>query len=106
MTKSLWETYRRRGIQEAFNEEHGITPTRASSNVKSLDIVKTDEELQKHKEFSLLRKGKAKKLKRMTKKEREMISQDLKQQLDSAIKERRFEEAAMIRDQLKDLDAS
>jgi excinuclease ABC subunit B len=45
MIKALWETYRRRSIQEKFNQQHGITPTAAQSNVKDLEIVKTDEEL-------------------------------------------------------------
>ena len=39
----------------------------------------------------------------MTKKEKEMISKDLKAQLDLAIKERRFEDATVIRDQIKEL---
>jgi len=39
----------------------------------------------------------------MTKKEKEIVSADLKKQLDSAIAERRFEEAALIRDQLKEI---
>jgi excinuclease ABC subunit B len=45
MTKALRETYRRRGIQESFNTEHGITPQAAHSNLKNLESVKTDEEL-------------------------------------------------------------
>jgi len=44
--KSLWETYRRRHIQDAHNKKHGITPEKATSNVKSLESVKTDEDLQ------------------------------------------------------------
>ena len=45
-----------------------------------------------------------KKLKRMTKKEKDMISKDLKAQMDLAIKEWRFEDAAVIRDQIKELE--
>jgi excinuclease UvrABC helicase subunit UvrB len=45
MVKSLWETYRRRKIQNDFNIEHNIIPTAAHSNVKNLESVKTDEEL-------------------------------------------------------------
>jgi excinuclease UvrABC helicase subunit UvrB len=45
MVKSLWETYRRRRIQNNFNIEHNITPKAAHSNVKNLESVKTDEEL-------------------------------------------------------------
>ena len=40
----------------------------------------------------------------MTKAEKAMIAKDLKMQLDEAIKLREFEKAAVIRDQLKELD--
>lgn len=42
----------------------------------------------------------------MTKKEKALIATDLRDQLESAIKERRFEDAATIRDQLKGLEES
>ena len=98
--KALRETYRRRNIQESFNKKNHITPKAATSNVKDLEIVKTDEDLQN---FSLT-KVKGKKLKRMTKAEKEWIAKDLKKQLDTAIAERRFEDAAKIRDQLKEIE--
>jgi len=40
----------------------------------------------------------------MTKKEKEIISKDLRSQLETAIKERRFEDATIIRDQIKELE--
>lgn len=42
MVKSLRETYRRREIQQDFNEKYGISPSVALSNVKNLESVKTD----------------------------------------------------------------
>ena len=104
MMRSLHETYRRRAIQHNHNIKNNITPTMAQSNVKDLEVVKTDEELAKMKEFQMIRNGKVKKLKRMTKKEKVIIATDLRQQLDDAIKEWRFEDAATIRDQLKGLE--
>ncbi len=104
MMRSLHETYRRRAIQHTHNIKNNITPTIAQSNVKDLEVVKTDEELAKMQEFQMLRKGKVKKLKRMTKKEKALIASDLRDQLDVSIKERRFEDAAVIRDQLKELE--
>lgn len=40
----------------------------------------------------------------MTKREKEIILKDLKNQLDEAIHKREFEQAAIIRDQIKELE--
>ena len=104
--KSLWETYRRRGVQEAHNEQNNIEPSRAISNAKSLEVVRDDKDLSASQTFQLQNRWKVKRLKRATKKEKQIIMQDLKQQLDLAIAEWRFEEAAVIRDQIKELEDS
>ena len=104
MIKALWETYRRRSIQMDFNTKHGISPSVAISNIKSLDVVRTDEDLWQN--FQLLTRGKVKRLKRLTKREKEIIMKDLKGQLDEAIVKREFERAAGIRDQIKELEES
>ncbi len=101
MVKSLRETYRRRKIQDEHNQKHGIVPQKATSNVKELESVKTDEELTQTFSADMFKK---KKLKRMTKKEKEIILKDLKIQLDEAIKAWEFEKAAVIRDQIKEID--
>ncbi len=99
--KSLRETYRRRHHQEKHNTLHWITPQQAISNVKSLESVKTDNNLVQ--DFNLLTRGKNKRLTRMTKKEKALVAGDLKKQLDEAIAQWKFEDAAILRDQLKDL---
>jgi excinuclease ABC subunit B len=104
--KSLRETYRRRWIQDKHNKKNNITPVRAISNAKSLDVVRDDTDLSKSQTFQLQNRWKVKRLKRATKKEKKIISDDLKKQLDLAIAEWRFEEAAVIRDQLKELEDS
>ncbi len=104
IVKSLWETYRRRNIQTAHNIKHHISPKKATSNAKDLESVKTDEDLSQS--FDLMTRGKTKRLRKMTKMEKSMIAKDLKAQLDLAIKDWKFEEAAVIRDQLKELDES
>jgi protein-arginine kinase activator protein McsA len=40
----------------------------------------------------------------MTKAEKNLIMKDLKSQMDTAIREWRFEDAAVIRDQIKELE--
>jgi len=102
ITKSLRETYRRRHIQKQSNQKNNVTPQAAISNVKHLEIVKTDEELAQW--FSGLTRGKVKRLKRMTKKEKAMIAKQLKTQLNELIHERKFEEAAVVRDQIQALE--
>lgn len=102
MTKSLWETHRRRQIQNTFNKKNNITPSIASSNIKNLETVKTDEDLKQSFD-SLQIRWQNKRLKRMTKKERDMILTDLKKQLDSAIETRDFENAVLLRDQIKEI---
>lgn len=99
--KALWETYRRRHHQIEHNTAHGITPMKAISNVKDLEVVKTDEELKQ--DFNSLTRGKTKRLKRLTKKEKEMMAEELKRQLDEAIIAWEFEKAAQLRDQIKEL---
>lgn len=102
MTKALRETYRRRHVQQEHNAAHGITPQKASSNVKDLTSVKTDEKLDQS--FDHITRGKVHRLKRMTKAEKSLITKDLKTQLDTAIAERRFEDAAVLRDQIKEIE--
>lgn len=99
--KALRETYRRRHHQEEHNTLHGITPEQAISNVKSLDSVRTDQNLVQ--DFNLTTRGKNKRLTRMTKKEKALVATDLKKQLDEAIAQWKFEDAAILRDQLKEL---
>jgi len=67
-----------------------------------LEVVKTDENLTQG--FNMLTRGKVRRLKRMTKAEKAIIAKDLKAQLDEAIKNREFEKAAVIRDQIKEME--
>ena len=102
MIKSLWETHRRRLIQDTFNQKNNITPSIASSNIKNLETVKTDDDLKQSFD-SLQVRWQNKRLKRMTKKERDLILTDLKKQLDQAIQTWDFESAVLLRDQIKEI---
>jgi len=100
----LRETYRRRYIQEEYNKKYWITPQKAISNIKSLEVVKTDEKIQFQPQ--IVKKGKYKKLKKLTKKEKEIIISDLRKQMEEAIKNWEFEKAAILRDRIKEIENS
>jgi excinuclease ABC subunit B len=70
----------------------------AISNIKNLEAAK-DEEIDI---FEKKAKNK-KKLKKMTKKEKEIILANLNQQLKQAIDNWEFEKAAQIRDQIREI---
>ncbi len=102
MIKSLRETYRRRKIQQEYNVKNNITPQKADSNVKLLESVKTDDNLIQW--FDGITRWKVKRLKRMTKVEKAIITKDLRLQLEDCIKNWEFEKAAIIRDQIKEIE--
>ena len=97
--KSLRETYRRRKIQKQFNKEHNITPAQAISNIKDLEIVKTDEKFKPQSQQT-----DKKKLKRMTKKEKNIILKDLKKQLKQAVDNWEFKKADKLKTQIQEIE--
>ena len=100
MYEAIMETYRRRQIQQEYNKKHNINPTIAQSNIKNLEAAKDDDiDIFQKKENK-------KKLKRTTKKEKEMILKNLEEQLKIAIDNWEFEKAAEIRDQIKEISST
>ncbi len=92
MKGAIDETNRRRSIQMAYNEEHGITPE--SVKKKIMDII----EIGKKPEDDT--KLQAKKL---TKLEREKLIEKLTAEMKEAARMLEFEKAAFLRDRIKDL---
>lgn len=45
MEDAIAETYRRRAVQIAYNEKHGITPTTIISSIKDISIPKKKNEI-------------------------------------------------------------
>ena len=95
MRAAISETERRRQIQMAYNEEHGITPTTIQKAVRDVISITNDGEGKERAE------GLEKDMESMNKKElKEMIAQ-LTKKMNRAAAELNFEEAAQLRDELK-----
>ncbi|MBQ8797940.1 MAG: excinuclease ABC subunit UvrB [Lachnospiraceae bacterium] len=95
MKKAISETERRRGIQQAYNEEHGITPQTIKKAVRELiTISKKAEEITQ---------GIDKDMESMSKKELQALEKKLQKQMNTAAAELNFELATKVRDQLFEL---
>jgi excinuclease ABC subunit B len=93
------ETSRRRAIQLAYNEEHGITPISISKGVS--DIAEFLQ-LQAPHVPGRRRRG-SKKVEGMDRSELEKLVVTLEEEMLVAAEELRFEYAAKLRDEIKDL---
>ena len=92
MRECIDETDRRRKLQQAYNEEHGITPQTIQKAVRDLisiskSVAKSEYELEKDPES-------------MDKKELEKLIAKVEKQMKKAAAELDFETAAMLRDQM------
>jgi excinuclease ABC subunit B len=96
---ALDETNRRRTVQLAYNEEHGITPETISKGVS--DIAEFLALEQPHVPGKR-RRGKAK-VEGMDRGELEKLVIQLEEEMYAAAEELRFEYAAKLRDEVKDL---
>lgn len=95
MKVAIDETERRRKIQMAYNEEHGITPTTIKKAVRELisiskSIAKAEYDLEKDPES-------------MSKEELEKVIDKLQKQMKKAAAELDFESAATLRDKMIEL---
>ncbi len=95
MRKCIDETQRRREIQQAYNEEHGITPQTIHKAVRDLisiskDIAKEEKKYEKDPES-------------MSTKELKGLISKVQKQMQKAAAELNFEAAAVLRDKLLEL---
>lgn len=91
MENAIRETLRRRGIQEEYNKEHGITPKTIVKEVSEILEIST------HKDDSKKPK------KYLTKIEKQQMIESLTKEMRAAAKLLEFEHAAYLRDKIKKL---
>ncbi len=90
MKRAIDKTNSRREIQDAYNKEHGITPTTT--------IRKLDENLKLEDHGGIYQKHK--KMDKMPATERKALVKELSLKMKQAAKELNFEEAARLRDEI------
>ncbi len=100
MRVAIAETDRRREIQLAYNEEHGITPATVKKGISDMA-----EFLAMESNAPQRRRKRRDSTSTKTPEELEKIVVELEEEMDLAAQELRFEEAARIRDELKELRA-
>ena len=99
MTKAISETERRRDIQRAYNEKHGITPTTIKKDIHEI-IRATDVAEERETYIEKITQGK-----KLTKTEKESILKVLEKEMKDAAKDLQFELAAELRDAILELKA-
>ena len=97
--EALDETDRRRAIQVAYNEEHGITPLSITKGVSDIAELLA---LEAPHVPSRRRRG-SKKVEGMSREDLEKLVVTLEEEMYVAAEELRFEYAAKLRDEIKDL---
>lgn len=99
MEKAISETARRRDIQIAYNEEHGITPTTIQKEIR--DAIRATEVAEEGEDYigRLTEGGK------LSKDEKNALMATLEQDMKEAAKALDFERAAQLRDALLELQS-
>lgn len=101
MRSAIEETERRRKIQLAHNERHGIT---AATIVKGISDIAEFLQAESKVPKSRRRKGAARaKAKEMPRDELERLAVELEEEMIAAAEDLRFEYAAQLRDEIREL---
>ncbi|MEC8068261.1 MAG: excinuclease ABC subunit UvrB [Actinomycetota bacterium] len=107
MQRAISETMRRRGLQQRYNEEHGINPQSVRKQITDiLSMIRPAEERapvpEKLSELSDRRRA-TDDLSDLPEDELERLIRNLEQEMRDAAVDLRFEYAARLRDEVKDL---
>ena len=102
MEAAVKETKHRREVQEAYNKEHGITPTTIKKAVVDLLIhEQQDARDEATMDLEVLKKG----VNLFRAADRKKLINRLKQEMSACAERMEYEQAAVYRDQIKELEA-
>ena len=90
MERAISETLRRRQLQEAYNQAHGIQPKTIKKDVRDIIEITSREAIDN--------RGR-----KMTRKEKTVLIEKLTREMKEAAKMLEFEHAAFLRDKIKEL---
>ena len=102
MKRAMDETERRRTVQQAYNEEHGVTPKTIVKPV--VPLIETTLVAESRASYGEDSDGKKKK--KLTKKQKESLIRTLLAQMQTASRALEFERAAELRDMIIELEGS
>lgn len=100
MAKAIGETERRRAIQTAYNEKHGITPQTIRKKVR--DVIEATKVAEQKSAYLTGLED----VDKLSKKDRQSVINRLEAEMKDAAKNLQFERAAELRDALLELKAS
>ncbi|MFD2331538.1 excinuclease ABC subunit UvrB [Cohnella sp. GCM10020058] len=100
MAKAIGETERRRAIQTAYNEKHGITPQTIRKKVR--DVIEATKVAEQKSSYLTGLED----VDKLSKKDRQSVINRLEAEMKDAAKNLQFERAAELRDALLELKAS
>jgi excinuclease ABC subunit B len=98
MQVAIDETARRRVIQEEYNMKHGVTPRTINKEIR--DVIRASVAAETEEKYTTGQKAK-----KMTKKERQNLMNNIETEMKEAAKNLDFERAAELRDLLLELRA-
>lgn len=98
MDVAIRETERRRSIQMAYNEEHGVTPTTIQKKIR--EVIEATKVAESEETYATSKTGK-----KLSKADRVKLIEQTEYEMKKAAKELQFERAAELRDLLIELKA-
>jgi excinuclease ABC subunit B len=98
MQVAIDETARRRVIQEEYNKKHGVTPRTINKEIRA--VIRASVAAETEEKYTTGQKAK-----KMTKKERQNLMNNIETEMKEAAKNLDFERAAELRDLLLELRA-